>query len=108
MTQDTKGKVANSQFYTTNESQEVSRFSPWARRGHHAPLKALWKWYIIVHWTPLVRNEDGNTRYRGSHPPWFQDGRHEKRQNAYIVTGLYQPPTIFYVYVYERIIYMYM
>ena len=43
------------------------------------PLTALWEWYIIVHWTPLIKNQDGNTRYHGSHPPWFQDGRHEKK-----------------------------
>ena len=69
-------------------------------------LTALWEWYIIVHWTPLIKNQDGNTRYHGSHPPWFQDGCHEKRQNAYIVTVLYQPPTICYAYFYERTIYM--
>ena len=46
------------------------------------PLRALWLWYIIVHWTTLIKNQDGNSRSRGSHPPWFQDGHHEKRQNA--------------------------
>ena len=98
--------MENSQLYTTNESQEVSRFSPWAQRGHHAPKKALWEWYIIVHWTPLIKNQDGNIRYRWSHPPWFQDGRHGKRQNAYTVTVLYQPHTICYANVYETTIYM--
>ena len=43
--------------------------SPWARRGHHAPLRALWEWYNIVHWTSLLKNQDINTRHVGSHPP---------------------------------------
>ena len=29
-------------------------------------LRALWEWYIIVHWTHLIKNQDGNTQYRGS------------------------------------------
>ena len=24
------------------------------------PLRALWEWYIIVHWTPLIKNQDVN------------------------------------------------
>ena len=51
------------------------------------PLRALWEWYHIVHWKSLVKNQDVNTRYLGSHPPfgWYQDGNHEKRKNAYIM-----------------------
>ena len=82
MTQDTNGKVANSQSYTTNESQEVSRFNPWARRGHHASPKDSLGVVYYCSLDTLIKNQDGNTRYRGSHPTWFQDGRHEKRQNA--------------------------
>ena len=37
------------------------------------PLRALWERYIIVHWTPLIKNQDVNTRYLGSHSP-FMDG----------------------------------
>ena len=52
------------------------------------PLRALWEWYNIVYESPLITNQDVNTRYLGSHPPFldcFQDGHQEKRQNAYIV-----------------------
>ena len=51
------------------------------------PLRALWEWYVIVHGTSLIKNQDVNTRYFGSsrHFGWFKDGRHEKRQIAYIV-----------------------
>ena len=51
------------------------------------PLRALWEWYNNVHWTSLIKNQDVNTRFLGSHPPfgWFKNGRHKKRQNAYKV-----------------------
>ena len=34
------------------------------------PLRALWEWYNIVHWTYQIQNQDVNTRYLGSHPPF--------------------------------------
>ena len=34
LTQDTNGKVTNSQFYTTNESQEVSNFPAGDHKAH--------------------------------------------------------------------------
>ena len=33
-------------------------------------LRALWEWYNIVHWTYQIQNQDVNTRYLGSHPPF--------------------------------------
>ena len=39
------------------------------------PLRALWEWYNIVHWTPLIKNQDGNTRYIGTHPPFWMVSR---------------------------------
>ena len=35
------------------------------------PLRALWKWYSIVHWSPLIKKEDVNTQYFGSLPPFW-------------------------------------
>ena len=35
------------------------------------PLRALWEWYNFVHWTPLIKGQDVNTRYLGSHPPFW-------------------------------------
>ena len=35
------------------------------------PLRALWEWCNIVHWSPLITNQDVNTRYLGSHPPFL-------------------------------------
>ena len=43
--------------------------------GHHAPLRARCEWYIIVHWIPLIKNKDVNTRYIGSHPPFWMVSR---------------------------------
>ena len=34
------------------------------------PTKTLREWYNIVHWTPLIKNEDVNIRYLGSYPPF--------------------------------------
>ena len=34
------------------------------------PLRGFWEWYNIVHWTSLIKNQDVNTRYIGSHPPF--------------------------------------
>ena len=31
-------------------------------------LRTLREWYNIVHWTPLIKNQDVNTRYIGSYP----------------------------------------
>ena len=33
------------------------------------PLRALWEWYFIVQWTSLIKIQDVNTLYLGSHPP---------------------------------------
>ena len=33
-------------------------------------LRALWEGYSIVHWSPLIENQDVNTRYLGTHPPF--------------------------------------
>ena len=35
------------------------------------PLRALCEWYNIVHWTSLIKNQDVNTRFLGSHPPFW-------------------------------------
>ena len=35
------------------------------------PLRTLREWYIIVHWTLLIKNQDVNTRYLGSYPPFW-------------------------------------
>ena len=61
----------------------VPLYSPWARRGHHAPPKDPREWYNIVHWTPLIKNQNVNPQIF-----WvllaildgFLDGRPEKRQ----------------------------
>ena len=37
------------------------------------PLKSLREWYNIVHWTPLIMNQDVNTRYLRSYPPFWMD-----------------------------------
>ena len=34
------------------------------------PTKTLREWYNIVHWTPLIKNQDVNIRYLGSYPPF--------------------------------------
>ena len=72
----------------------------------HPPKGSLGVEYNIVHWTSLIKNQDVNSRNPGPirHFRWFQDGRHEKRQNAYIL--LYQPPTVCYAYFYEPTIYI--
>ena len=33
------------------------------------PLRALREWCYIVPWTPLIKNQEVNNRYFGSHPP---------------------------------------
>ena len=35
------------------------------------PLRTLREWYNIVHWTLLIKNQDVNTRYLGSYPPFW-------------------------------------
>ena len=35
------------------------------------PLRAHWEWYHIVPKTPLIKNQDVNNRYFGSHPPFW-------------------------------------
>ena len=52
------------------------------------PLKTLGKWYNIVHWTPLIKNQDVYTRYLGSYPPFWMDfkiANVKKGQNAYMM-----------------------
>ena len=52
------------------------------------PLRTLWDWLNIVHWTPLIKNQDVNTRYLGSYPPFwmvFKMAAMKKEQNAYKV-----------------------
>ena len=49
------------------------QYSPWAQRGHHAPLRTLLEWYNIVHWIPLIKSQDVNTRYLGLYPPFLMD-----------------------------------
>ena len=44
------------------------------------PLRALWEWYHIVHWKSLVKNQDVNTRYLGSHPPFWMVSRWQPRE----------------------------
>ena len=35
------------------------------------PLRTCREWYNVVHWTPLIKNQDVNTRYLESHPPFL-------------------------------------
>ena len=35
------------------------------------PLRTLREWYNIVHWTPLIKNQDVKTQYLGSFPPFW-------------------------------------
>ena len=46
------------------------------------PQRALWEWYNIVHCTPLIKNQDVNTRHLGFHPPFLmvQDNHYETRK----------------------------
>ena len=54
------------------------------------PVRALWEWYNVVHWTSLIKIQDVNTRYLVSHlscvPPTILDSfkmaAMKKRQNA--------------------------
>ena len=41
----------------------------------HGPERvtmALCEGHIIVHWTPLIKNQDVHTRYLESHPPFWK------------------------------------
>ena len=51
------------------------------------PLRALWERYNSVHWTSLVRIKMLRLDFLGPirHFVCFQDGRYEKKQNAYKV-----------------------
>ena len=51
------------------------------------PLRALWEWCYIVSWTPLIKNQDVNNRYFGSHLPiWkvFKMAAAKNGKNTYI------------------------
>ena len=39
------------------------------------PLRTLWEWYNIVHETPLIKNQNVNARYLGTHPPFWMDSK---------------------------------
>ena len=63
--------VANNEtlFLSYNCSPVIVVHGPGGATMH--PLRALWEWYNIVHWTSLIKNQDVNTRYLGSHPPFL-------------------------------------
>ena len=47
------------------------------------PLRALREWCYIVPWTPLIKNQDVNNRYFGSHPPFWTFFNEEEDDFAY-------------------------
>ena len=35
------------------------------------PRRILWEWYSIVHWTPVIKSHDVNTRYLATELPFW-------------------------------------
>ena len=53
------------------------------QEGHHAPLRALLEWYNIVHWSPLIKNQDVSTRYLETIP------RHQEDKQSKATSSLF-------------------
>ena len=71
-------------------NQRSGCYSPWAQRGHHAPLRTFWERYNIVNWSPCLRIKmltldslvpTRNFGWFSRWPPW------KKTKRLYCVTS---------------------